>query len=71
MANKRQIRIEITPTGEMKVDNAGNPDEKQILDELAELAELLNGDKTGFKVEKHVHTHGAHSHTHQHVGGKG
>ena len=70
MATKRQIRIEITPEGEMKVDNAGNPDEKKILDELAELAELLNGDKTGFKVEKHTHSHGAHSHTHQHVGGK-
>lgn len=67
---KRQIRIEITPAGEMKIDNAGNPDEQRILDELGELAQLLNGDGKGFKVEKHVHTHGGHAHTHVHVGGK-
>ena len=66
---KRQIRIQILPTGEMKVDNAGNPGEQQILDELAELAQLLNGEKKGFKIEKHVHSHGGHNHTHQHAKG--
>lgn len=70
MANKRQIRVEITPEGEIKIDNAGNPGEQQILDELAELAAIMTGDKAGFKVEKHTHTHGAHSHIHQHVGGR-
>ena len=68
---KRQIKIEILPDGTMNIDNAGNPDEKRILDELSELAELLNGDKAGFKVEKHVHTHGGHANVHQHVGGRG
>jgi len=68
---KRQIKITISETGEMSIDNAGNPDEAKILDELGELAQLLNGDKGGFKVEKHVHTRGGHSHTHVHVGGKG
>lgn len=67
---KRQIKITITPSGEMKINNAGNPDEGRILDELKELAELLNGDGAGFQVEKHTHTHGGHNHTHQHVGGK-
>ena len=67
---KRQIRIQIEPDGTMKIDNAGNPDENRILEELGELAELLNGDGKGFKVEKHVHAHGGHSHTHTHVGGK-
>jgi hypothetical protein len=71
MMVKRQVRIEITPDGEIKVDNQGNPGERQILDELAELAAILNGDNAGFKVEKHTHSHGGHSHTHQHVGGKG
>lgn len=67
---KRQIRVTITDEGEIKIDNAGNPDEQKILAELAELAEFVTGDKAGFKVEKH--THGAHSHTHevQHIGGK-
>lgn len=67
---KRQIKITITPQGQLKIDNAGNPDEKRILDELAELAELLTGDKKGFQVEQHVHSHGGHNHTHQHIGGK-
>ena len=67
---KRQIRLQITEEGIIKVDNAGNPDEKRILDELGELARLLNGDEKDFKVEKHVHTHGGHSHTHITVGGK-
>lgn len=67
---KRQVKILITPQGEIKVDNAGNPDERRILDELAELAQILNGDSKGFEVEKHVHTHGGHAHTHTHVGGK-
>lgn len=67
---KRQIKVQILPDGEMKINNAGNPDEKRILDELAELAQLLSGDKKAFEVEKHVHTHGGHAHTHQHVGGQ-
>lgn len=67
---KRRIKVEILPNGELKFDNSGNPDEKRIVDELAELAELLNGDGKGFEVEKHVHKHGAHTHTHQHVDGK-
>ena len=67
---KRQIKITISPNGEIEVNNENNPDEQKILEELGELAELLNGDGKGFKVEKHVHTHGAHGHTHIHVGGK-
>lgn len=66
---KRQIRVTILPTGEMKIDNTGNPDEQRILAELGELAELLTGDKKGLEVEQHVHSHGGHNHTHQHVGG--
>lgn len=70
MAGKRQIIVEITPTGELKFDNSKNSDEKQILEELGELAEFLTGDKKGFEVEKHTHKHGTHTHTHTHVGGK-
>ena len=69
---KRQIKVQILPTGELKFDNSTNPDEKRILDELGELAELLTGEKTRFKVEQHVHKHGhghEHTHDHQHVGG--
>lgn len=71
MAQKRQIKLKILPTGEMKIDNAGNPDEARIKAELAELAQLLTGNGGGFEVEKHVHTHlTAHTHTHNHAGGK-
>ena len=67
---KREIRVKIMPNGEIKFDNAGNPDEKRILEELSELAALLTGDPKAFKVEQHVHTHAtAHDHTHTHVGG--
>lgn len=59
----RRIKVQIQSDGTLKVDNAGNPDEKRILAELAELAELLNGQANGFKVEAHVHTH-ATAHTH-------
>ena len=52
MATKRTIKVKINKLGEMAVDNTGNPDEARILKELAELAELANGSKTGFKVEK-------------------
>jgi hypothetical protein len=61
---KRQIKIDISEEGEISIDNAGNPNEKQILDELAELAEIANGNKDGFKIEKHVHSHGGHNHSH-------
>lgn len=65
---KRQIKVNITNTGEIKFDNAGNPDEQRILMELAELAKLLSGDEKGVKIEKHVHTHGnAHTHSHDHI----
>ncbi len=68
MATKRTIKIKINSLGEMSVNNAGNPDEARILKELAELAELANGSKTGFKVEQHVHTHDtAHTHDHDHI----
>ena len=67
---KRQVRVKIMPDGEIKINNAGNPNEKQILDELAELAALATGDKKAFVIEKHEHTHGGHGQTHQHVGGK-
>lgn len=67
---KRQIKVQILPTGEIKFDNAGNPDEKRILAELGELAELLTGNQAGFEIEQHVHTHAtAHTHEHQHIGG--
>ena len=60
---KRQIKVQILPSGEIKFDNAGNPDEKRILDELSELATLLTGTPQGVKIEKHVHSHlTAHAH---------
>ena len=62
---KREIRVTITDDGEIKFDNAGNPDEQRILKELAELAKLLSGDEKAVKIEKHVHTHG-HGHAHSH-----
>jgi hypothetical protein len=62
---KRQIKVQILPDGQIKFDNAGNPDEQRILKELAELAQLLAGDPEAVKIEKHVHTHAtAHTHTH-------
>lgn len=68
---KRQIIVTIDPeTAEIRVNNAGNPDEALILKELADLSKVLNGDKAGFKIEEHVHTHGGHAHTHIHTGGK-
>lgn len=62
---KRQIKIKVNPDGTIKVDNSVNPNEQQILKELAELSKLLNNDSAGFKVEQHKH--GNHSHTHTHV----
>lgn len=63
---KREIRITITDDGEIKLDNAGNPDEQRILKELAELAQILSGDPAGVKIEKHVHAHGGHTIVHDH-----
>lgn len=60
---KRQIKIKILPNGEIKVNNAGNPDAERITKELEELSAVLNGSSKGFEVEKHVHTH-ATAHTH-------
>ena len=60
---KRQIKVEILPDGTIKFDNAGNPDEKRIMKELQELAQLLSGDPQKLVIEKHVHTH-ATTHTH-------
>lgn len=61
---KKQITVTILPDGRIKFDNTKNPAaEKAILDELAELAELLAGDPQAFEVEKHVG--GAHAHTHE------
>jgi hypothetical protein len=60
---KRQIKIKILPDGQIKIDNAGNPDEQRILKELEELAQVLNGDPKAVTIEKHVHTH-ATAHTH-------
>jgi len=60
---KKQIIIEIAADGSLKVNNTKNPGtEKAILEELAELAELLSGDPKAFVVEKHEHSH-AHNHT--------
>jgi hypothetical protein len=53
----RKIKVQVAENGEIKFDNAGNPDEKRILRELGELAQLLTGDAGGFAVEAHVHTH--------------
>lgn len=64
---KKQITITVTPDGELKVNSTKLPGtEKQILAELAELAELLSGDPGNFVVEKHIH--GAHSHVHADTG---
>lgn len=66
---KKQIIIEIAPDGSLKVNNTKNLGaEKAILDELAELAELLSGDPKAFVVEKHEagHAHG-HASTEHHV----
>jgi hypothetical protein len=64
----RKIRIKINEDGSMQVNNAGNPDERRILTELSELAEMLNGSPKGFEVERHVHTHQtAHVHSDGHV----
>ncbi len=71
MAYKRTIKVKILPDGTFDVNNAGNPDEARILKELAELAEMANGNKAGFKIEQHVHSHGTahtHYHDHQHTG---
>jgi hypothetical protein len=62
---KRQIKVQILPGGQVSFNNAGNPDEKRILAELAELAQLISGDAGAFKVEKHEHTLG-----HSHVAGE-
>lgn len=67
---KRIIKITIDPeTAEIRVDNSANDNEQTILAELEKLAKVLNGNKAGFKIEEHVHTHGGHTHTHTHVGG--
>ncbi len=67
---KRQIKVTIDPkTGVITVDNSVNTNEQQILRELSDLAKILNGDKAGFKVEEHKHTHGGHNHTHIHSNG--
>lgn len=67
---KRQIKVTIDPnTGAITVDNSANPNEQQIIRELGDLAKILNGDKAGFKVEEHKHTHGGHTHTHIHSNG--
>lgn len=64
---KRTIRVKINQDGSFSINNAGNPDEARILSELEILAELANGSKKGYKVEKHVHTHAtAHTHDHDH-----
>ena len=68
---KRQIKITFLPGGQVKINNAGNPDAARIEKELAELAAVLNGDAQGYQVEKHVHTQGhspaeTHEHTHKH-----
>lgn len=63
---KRQVKITFNPDGTIQINNAGNPDEKRILSELAELAEVLTGKRDGFEVEQHVHSHG-HTHTQDHT----
>ncbi len=60
---KRQFKVEILEDGTLKIDNAGNPDEKRIIREIEELALLLTGDPKKYVIEKHVHTH-ANAHTH-------
>lgn len=64
MSQKRTITVTILEDGTIKINNAGNPDEKRILKELAELAKVLTGDEKNLEIEKHVHTHAtAHTHT--------
>ena len=58
---RRQIKVKILENGTLQFNNSGNPDEKRILSELADIARLLTGDPQGFVVEQHVHAHG-HSH---------
>ncbi len=72
MPDKRQIKVKISADGTISFDNSINSDEQKILKELAELAQLLNGDPQAVKIEKHVHQHGhahGHAHDHIHVGG--
>jgi hypothetical protein len=65
MPQKRQVKITINTDGTIKIDNAGNPDEKRILAELGDLAKVLTGSEKGYEIEKHVHTHAtAHAHSH-------
>lgn len=66
---KRQITVEIDEDGNIRIINKGNSDEALILKELADMGLALNGDKQGFKVEEHIHTHGGHNQIHTHVGG--
>lgn len=62
-AKPRKIKVTVSESGEIRFNNEGNPDEKRILRELSELAQMLTGDPRGFKVEAHVHTHlTAHTH---------
>ncbi len=70
MAEKRQITVEIDDEGNVRIINKGNSNEALILQELSDMGLALNGDKQGYKVEKHVHTNGGHNHTHIHIGGK-
>ncbi len=64
---KKQLKITVTDTGDLKVDASKMPGtSQQILDELQELAELVGGDFNALVVEQHVHGHGAHSHADAH-----
>ena len=63
---RRQIKVKILENGTLQFNNSGNPDEKRILSELADIARLLTGDPQGFVVEQHVHAHG-HSHDLDHA----
>jgi len=63
MPAPRKIKVKINPDGSIQFNNAGNPDENRILKELSELAEMLNGQPEGFKIEAHTHNHlTAHTH---------
>lgn len=59
----RKIKVTVSKDGTLKFDNAGNSDETRILRELGELAELLTGNKQGFEIEAHTHSHLV-NHTH-------
>lgn len=61
---KKQLFIEITEDGDIKLDASKMPGtEQDILDLLNAIALEVGGDPATLKVEQHIHKH-QHGHTH-------